>query len=98
MHEARDLTDALVKQVATSREALRREAPGEWIALSSIASGGDRLFVREDRSMAFQALRSQGAAAEDALLDALTQPDRDSLIRTLCVNAPRDHRVLSDPA
>jgi hypothetical protein len=28
-------------------DALRREVPGEWIALSSIAGGGDQLFVRE---------------------------------------------------
>lgn len=32
-------------------ESLRREAPGEWIALSSIASGGDRLFVREAHAL-----------------------------------------------
>ena len=32
-------------------EALRRELPGEWIALSSIAGGGDQLFVRQAREL-----------------------------------------------
>jgi hypothetical protein len=31
-------------------DALRREIPGEWIALSSIAGGSDQLFVQEARS------------------------------------------------
>src|SRR5512134_1945560 len=30
-------------------DALRREIPGEWIALSSIAGGGDQLFVQQAR-------------------------------------------------
>ncbi len=37
--------------IRASLEMLRRETPGEWIALSSIANGGDRLFVREARSL-----------------------------------------------
>jgi len=37
-----------------------------------------RLFVREDLVMAYQALRSQGSVAEDALLEALQQPNRES--------------------
>jgi len=37
--------------IRAALERLRREAPGEWIALSSIASGGDRLFVHEARSL-----------------------------------------------
>lgn len=32
-------------------EALRREAPGEWLALSSVAHGGDQIFVREARRL-----------------------------------------------
>ena len=32
-------------------EALRREAAGEWIALSSVAEGGDQLFVTQARSL-----------------------------------------------
>lgn len=43
--------DGASKAIRAALEALRREAPGEWIALSSIASGGDRLFVRESLSL-----------------------------------------------
>ena len=42
---ARALTAAL--------EALRREAPGEWLALSSVADGSDQMFVAQARSLGF---------------------------------------------
>ncbi len=37
--------------IRAALEALRREIPGEWIALSSIANGSDQLFVREARAI-----------------------------------------------
>src|SRR6188508_2388425 len=48
----RELADAAGAALAI-REALAflvRELPGEWIALSSIARGGDQLFVAEARA------------------------------------------------
>ncbi len=44
-------TDGASQAIRTALEGLRREVPGEWIAFSSIASGGDRLFVREARAL-----------------------------------------------
>ena len=37
--------------IRTSLEWLRREAPGEWIGLSSVASGGDQMFVDQARAL-----------------------------------------------
>ena len=37
--------------IRAALQALRQEAPGEWIALSSIALGSDQLFVQEARSL-----------------------------------------------
>lgn len=37
--------------IRVALESLRREFPGEWIALSSIANGSDQLFVREARAI-----------------------------------------------
>lgn len=44
--------------VRSALEALRREAPGEWIALSSVAAGGDMLFAMEalDLGLAWHAI------------------------------------------
>jgi len=36
--------------IRVALESLRREVPGEWIALSSIAGGGDQLFVKQARA------------------------------------------------
>lgn len=49
----RRLTDSVgaSRVIRTVLEQLRREARGEWIALSSIAIGGDHLFVHEARSL-----------------------------------------------
>jgi hypothetical protein len=44
--------------IRTALESLRNEAPGEWIALSSIAIGSDQLFAQEARilGLAWQAI------------------------------------------
>jgi hypothetical protein len=49
----RRLTDGegAAKALRSALEQIRRETPGEWIARSSIASGGDRLFVREAHAL-----------------------------------------------
>jgi hypothetical protein len=38
------------KAIRVALESLRKEVPGEWIALSSIAGGSDQLFVRHARA------------------------------------------------
>ena len=43
--------DGAARAIRDALEALRREVPGEWIALSSIAGGSDQLFVRQARSL-----------------------------------------------
>ena len=45
----RQLADAAgaARAITAALEALRHEVPGEWIGLSSIATGGDQLFVRQ---------------------------------------------------
>ncbi len=45
----RHLTDpaGTARAIRDALDALRREIPGEWIALSSIAGGGDQLFVQQ---------------------------------------------------
>jgi hypothetical protein len=47
----RHLTDpaGAARAIRGALDALRREIPGEWIALSSIAGGGDQLFVQQAR-------------------------------------------------
>lgn len=44
----RQLADpaGVARAIATILDELRREAPGEWIALSSVAAGADLIFVR----------------------------------------------------
>lgn len=48
----RHLTDpaGAAAAIRGALDALRREVPGEWIALSSIAGGSDQLFVRQARA------------------------------------------------
>jgi len=41
----------LGKAVAAAIESLRHDAPGEWIALSSVAEGGDKMFVAQARAL-----------------------------------------------
>jgi hypothetical protein len=43
--------DAAARAIRDALEDLRREVPGEWIALSSIAGGSDQLFVRQARAL-----------------------------------------------
>jgi SMODS and SLOG-associating 2TM effector domain 1 len=49
----RHLADPIgaAKAIHGALASLRQEVPGEWIALSSIAHGGDQLFVRHARRM-----------------------------------------------
>jgi hypothetical protein len=49
----RQLTDpaAVAKAVTATLETLRREARGEWVAVSSVATGGDQLFVAQARAL-----------------------------------------------
>ena len=49
----RHLTDpaGAARAIRGALDALRREGPGEWIALSSIAGGGDQLFVQQARAI-----------------------------------------------
>ena len=49
----RQLTDpeAVAQAVGQALEALQREARGEWVALSSVATGGDQLFVAQARAL-----------------------------------------------
>jgi hypothetical protein len=48
----RQVTNApgISKAIAGSLQALRRQVPGEWVGLSSVAEGGDQLFTAEVRS------------------------------------------------
>src|SRR5450432_577865 len=39
------------RAIAASLKALRSEVPGEWIALSSVADGGDKAFVAQARAL-----------------------------------------------
>jgi hypothetical protein len=50
-HRHLDDPAAIARLLAQELESLRREAPGEWIALSSVAEGADQLFVREARRL-----------------------------------------------
>jgi len=47
------LTDpaATAAAIRAALDSLRREVPGEWIALSSVAEGGDQLFVEQVRGI-----------------------------------------------
>ncbi|MEO7412190.1 MAG: hypothetical protein ABIZ81_02440, partial [Opitutaceae bacterium] len=42
---------AVARAITAELETLRREAPGEWLALSSVAEGGDQLFVAQARAL-----------------------------------------------
>jgi len=43
--------DGVAKAVAAALTGLRSEAQGEWLALSSVAEGGDQIFVRQARAL-----------------------------------------------
>ncbi len=49
----RQLADAaaVARAVTSALESLRQEARGEWVALSSVATGGDQLFVTQARAL-----------------------------------------------
>jgi len=42
---------AVAAAIRTGLESLRRETPGEWIGLSSVAVGGDQMFVEQLRQV-----------------------------------------------
>src|SRR5882724_7538086 len=46
-HRQLGRADDTAAAVRAALEALRSEGPGEWIALSSVASGGDTLFAKQ---------------------------------------------------
>src|ERR1022692_1067819 len=43
--------DGLAKAIAAALESLRQRAPGEWLGLSSVAEGGDQLFISQVRAL-----------------------------------------------
>ncbi len=50
-HRSVDNPQGVARAIATALESLRREAPGEWLALSSVADGSDQIFVAQARSL-----------------------------------------------
>ena len=50
-HRVLDEPAGVARAIRAELEALRREMPGEWIALSSVAQGGDQLFIAEARQL-----------------------------------------------
>jgi len=43
--------DGLAKAIAAALESLRQRAQGEWLGLSSVAEGGDQLFIAQVRAL-----------------------------------------------
>jgi hypothetical protein len=43
--------DGLAAAIRSALKSLRSKAPGEWLGLSSVAEGGDQLFVEQARSL-----------------------------------------------
>lgn len=43
--------EGLGKAITAALESLRRQAPGEWLGLSSAAEGGDQLFIDQVRAL-----------------------------------------------
>jgi hypothetical protein len=43
--------EGLASAIAAALESLRRRAPGEWLGLSSVAEGGDQLFISQVRAL-----------------------------------------------
>jgi hypothetical protein len=43
--------DGAARAIRAALELLQRQAPGEWIALSSVAGGSDQLFVQQARAI-----------------------------------------------
>jgi hypothetical protein len=50
-HRQLDNAGALAPAVTRALELLRQETKGEWVALSSVATGGDQLFIGQARSL-----------------------------------------------
>ena len=44
-------TAAVAEAVTSALQSLRQEARGEWVALSSVATGSDQLFVAQARAL-----------------------------------------------
>jgi hypothetical protein len=50
-HRALENPEGVARTIAAELEALQRDATGEWIAVSSVAEGGDQIFIREARQL-----------------------------------------------
>lgn len=50
-HRSVDNPQGVARAITTALESLRQEAPGEWLALSSVADGSDQMFVAQARSL-----------------------------------------------
>jgi hypothetical protein len=50
-HRVLENSDGVARAIAAELEALRRDASGEWIALSSVAEGSDQVFIEEARKL-----------------------------------------------
>src|SRR5271157_356923 len=43
--------EGLASAIAAALDSLRQRAPGEWLGLSSVAEGGDQLFISQVRAL-----------------------------------------------
>ena len=50
-HRSVENPAGVARAITASLESLRREAPGEWLALSSVADGSDQMFVAQARAL-----------------------------------------------
>jgi hypothetical protein len=50
-HRSVENPAGIARAITTALEALRKEAPGEWLALSSVADGSDQMFVARAHSL-----------------------------------------------
>jgi len=50
-HRSVENPAGVVRAITAALESLRNEAPGEWLALSSVADGSDQMFVAQARSL-----------------------------------------------
>ncbi|MCX6951911.1 MAG: hypothetical protein NTV51_07070 [Verrucomicrobia bacterium] len=50
-HRSVENPAGVARAITGALESLRREAPGEWLALSSVADGSDQMFVAQARAL-----------------------------------------------
>jgi hypothetical protein len=50
-HRQLEKLEGVAQAITEALVALRREVPGEWVALSSVAEGGDQMFVAQARTL-----------------------------------------------